>query len=215
MKCVVHSSAAFSACLLAAFSAQAAEVGVAGLFPGKAVLVIDGGNPRTLSVGAKVGDVKLIAVDQEAATLEFGGKRHRLTIGQHTFSNNGGDSGGSPITLVADGRGHFITTGMVNGAAIPFMVDTGATTIALGASHARLANVDLNNARRVSVQTANGIAQAWLISLNTVRVGNLTLHNVQATVSGHDMPLALLGMSFLNRMVMKRDGETMTLRKRY
>jgi aspartyl protease family protein len=211
---MAHFSAALFACLLLPTLAQATEVGVVGLFPGKAVLVINGGNPRTLSVGTKVDDVKLIGVEQNAATLEFDGKRHRLAIGQHAFTGTGG-GGEQAITLVADVRGHFITTGTINGATIPLMVDTGATTIALGASHARRANVDLRNARTVPIQTANGITQAWLVSLNTVRVGDVTLHSVEATVAGHDMPHALLGMSFLNRMEMKRDGETMTLRKRY
>lgn len=215
VKTAVHCSALLFACLSAAPPAQATEVGVVGLFPGKAVLVINGGDPRTLSVGAKVDDVKLISVDQETATLEFDGKRHRLAIGQQVFSTAKEDSGASQVTLVADMRGHFITTGTINGATIPFMVDTGATTIALGASHAVRANVDLRNANPVNVQTANGVTQAWLVNLNTVRIGDITLNNVQATVAGHDMPHALLGMSFLNRMEMKRDGETMTLRKRY
>ena len=210
----MYFSAAFFACLLVALPAQATEVGVVGLFPGKAVLVINGGSPRTLSVGAKVDDVKLLSVDQESATLEFGGKRHRLVIGQHAFPSTGG-GGEQMITLAADGRGHFLTSGIVNGAMIPFMVDTGATTIALGASHARSANVDLRSAKIIPIQTANGITQARLITLDSVRVGDVTLHNVQATVAGHDMPHALLGMSFLNRMEMKRDGDTMILRKRY
>ena len=65
------------------------------------------------------------------------------------------------------------------------------------------------------VQTANGITQGWLVTLDTVRVGDVTLNGVEGIVHQHDMPIALLGMSFLNRMEMKRDGQTMTLRKRY
>ena len=57
--------------------------------------------------------------------------------------------------------------------------------------------------------------QAWLVTLSTVRVGDVTLNEVEGIVHQHDMPIALLGMSFLNRMEMKRDGQTMTLRKRY
>jgi aspartyl protease family protein len=211
----VHCSALLFACLFAASPAQATEVGVVGLFPGKAVLVINGGNPRTLSVGAKADDVKLLSVDQETATLEFDGKRHRLAIGQHAFASAGSGGGEQTVTLAADGRGHFFTTGIVNGATIPFMVDTGATSIALGESHARSANVDLRNAKVIQILTANGVTQARLVTLDSVRIGDVTLLNVQASVAGHDMPYALLGMSFLNRMEMKRDGETMTLRKRY
>ncbi len=202
-------------CLIAAAGAQATEVGVAGLFPGKAVVVIDGGSPRTLSIGRSEAGVKLLAVDAETATLEFDGKRHRLAIGQHAISGGAGGNPERTLTLVSDGRGHFVTIGTVNGATISFMVDTGATTIALGAADARRANIDLRGAKTVMIQTANGAIRAWLVTLNTVKVGDITVHNVEGTVSAHDLPHALLGMSFLNRMEMKRDGETMTLRKRY
>jgi aspartyl protease family protein len=165
-------------------------------------------------VGGSVGGVKLIAVSENSATVEISGKRQRLAIGQHAHA--GGDGGGAQSTsLTADGRGHFITTGTVNGATVRFMVDTGATSVALGASDARRANVNLANGRPIMVQTANGVTQAWLVTLNSVRIGDVTLNEVEGTVHQQDMPMALLGMSFLNRMEMKRDGQTMTLRKRY
>ena len=211
---MVNSTLCAIFCALAAMPVWAVDVGVVGLFPGKAVLVIDGGAPRTVSVGASVSGVRLLAADQDSATVEIGGKRQRLAIGQHAHS--GGDGGGAQTaSLTADGRGHFITTGTVNGATIRFIVDTGATSIALGASDARRANVSTANGRPVMVQTANGVTQAWLVTLGTVRVGDVTLNNVEGMVHQHDLPMALLGMSFLNRMEMKRDGQTMTLRKRY
>jgi len=210
----VHSSLLALSCALAALSASATDVGVVGLFRDKAVLVIDGGDPRTVAVGASASGVKVIAVDQGTATVEIGGKRQRLAIGQHAHS--GGDGGGAQSTsLTADGRGHFITTGTVNGATVRFMVDTGATSVALGAADARRANVNLANARPVMVQTANGMTQGWVVTLGNVRLGDITLNEVEGIVHQHDMPFVLLGMSFLNRMEMKRDGQTMTLRKRY
>lgn len=209
-----HSSLPVMYCVLAAAPAWAVDVGVVGLFPGKAVLVIDGGTPRTVAVGSTVGGVRLVAVDQGGATVEISGKRQRLAIGQHAHA--GGDGGGAQTTsLTADSRGHFITTGTVNGATVRFMVDTGATSVALGASDARRANVNLANGRPIMVQTANGVTQAWLVTLNSVRIGDVILNEVEGTVHQQDMPMALLGMSFLNRMEMKRDGQTMTLRKRY
>lgn len=214
-KRVAHSSAAGVACLLASFAAQATDVGVVGLFPGKAVVVINGGDPRTLSVGAKVNDVRLISVDNESATLDFDGKRHRLTIGQHAISRSGGDQGGQSVTLSADAGGHFSTVGTVNGATVRFLVDTGASMVALGAADARRANIDYRKGEPGMAMTANGPAQIWKVKLNTVRVGDVVLNEVDAMVHTHDLPVALLGMSFLNRMEMKRDGETMTLRKRY
>ncbi|MGL4409523.1 MAG: retropepsin-like aspartic protease family protein, partial [Zoogloea sp.] len=70
-------------------------------------------------------------------------------------------------------------------------------------------------AQPASLQTANGVVQAWRVKLDTVQVGDVTLRNVDGIVHGADMPFVLLGMSFLNRMEMRRDGNTMVLRQRY
>lgn len=198
-----------------AFPAWAVDVGVVGLFPGKAVLVIDGGAPRTVSVGANISGIRLVAVDGDSATVEIRGKRQRLAIGQHAHGGGSDGAVSQTASLTADSRGHFITTGTVNGATIRFMVDTGASSVALGASDARRANVNISHGRPIMVQTANGVTQAWLVTFDNVRVGDVVLHGVEGTVHQQDLPVALLGMSFLNRMEMKRDGQTMTLRKRY
>ncbi len=64
--------------------------------------------------------------------------------------------------------------------------------------------------------TANGMATAYALKLDTVRVGDIVLNNVDAAVmEGNPMPFALLGMSFLNRMEMKREGQTMVLIRRF
>lgn len=211
---MLNSSLPALLCLLAVPVAQATDVGLVGLFPGKAVVVIDSGAPRTLSVGNRDGGVRLIAVDAESATLEFDGKRQRLAIGQHATSSDGG-RGGQSISLTADGRGHFFANGSVNGATVRFLVDTGASVVSLGAADARRANIDVSKGEPGMTMTANGPAQVWRVRLNSVRVGDVTLRDVDAAVHGVDLPIALLGMSFLNRMEMKREGETMILRKRY
>jgi len=117
------------------------DVAVVGLFPGKAVLVINGGAPRTVSVGARTSDgVRLVSVDGEAATLEFDGGRHRIAIGERSVAA-AGDTAAAPVTLNADGRGHFLTEGSINGAPVRFMVDTGATLVSLGAADAVRAGI--------------------------------------------------------------------------
>jgi aspartyl protease family protein len=197
--------------------AHAVDVGVVGLFPGKAVVVIDGGDPRTLAVGAKtVEGVRLLSVDSDSATLEIDGKRRNIAIGQQVFSASH-DPGASTagVTLNADANGHFMTMGTVNGAAMRFIVDTGATLVALGASDARRANVNAADGEAGSIMTANGVARAWRVKLNSLRIGGIVLRDVDATVLDQDMPFALLGQSFLNRMEMRRSGDTMSLRKRY
>ncbi|MDR2000630.1 MAG: TIGR02281 family clan AA aspartic protease, partial [Zoogloeaceae bacterium] len=114
-----------------------------------------------------------------------------------------------------DARGHFYTVGTINGATIRFMVDTGATAVGIGKSDAVRANVDYLKGQLGVVRTANGEMQVWRVMLNSVRVGDVVLNQVEAMVSEHNQPVAVLGMSFLNRMEMTREGPTMTLKKRY
>jgi len=196
-------------------SVPAANVGLAGVFPGKALLTINGGAPRTVAVGTKTDEgVSVLAVDSDSATIEVDGQKRVLRVGQNVASQPTGQ-GGARATLTADGTGHFVTTGSINGKTVRFLVDTGATMVSLGAGDARRIGVDASRGQPAVVSTANGQAMVVRVKLDTVRVGEIVLNNVDALVHQQDMPFALLGMSFLNRMEMQRDGQSMTLRKRY
>lgn len=194
--------------------AAATDVGVVGLFPGKAVLVIDGGAPTTLSVGGSAGGVKLLGTDANTATLEVDGRRRRLAIGERAVAL-GQEAAGGALMLKADNEGHFLTEGTVNGASVRFLVDTGATLVSLAAGDAVRAGILYRKGEPMNVMTANGVAQVWRVKVGVLKLGDITLHNVDAAVHSSSLPIALLGMSFLNRMEMKRDGDTMTLRKRF
>jgi aspartyl protease family protein len=65
------------------------------------------------------------------------------------------------------------------------------------------------------INTANGAAPAYAVQLDRVRIGAIELNNVEAVVVEAGLPIALLGMSFLNRVEMRRDGEAMTLIRRF
>ena len=106
--------------------------------------------------------------------------------------------------------------GSINGGSLRFLVDTGATLVALPAAEARRLGINYLQGQRGQVQTANGATVAYRVKLDTVRIGDIEVNNVDAVVSeGDTMGITLLGMSFLNRMEMKRDGQSMTLTKRY
>ena len=135
-------------------------------------------------------------------------------MGQNVASQSSGE-GGAKAVLTADSSGHFVTTGSINGTTVRFLVDTGATMISLGAGEARRIGIDSSRGLPATVNTANGQAPVARVKLDTVKVGEIVLNNVDALVHQQDMPLVLLGMSFLNRMEMQRDGQVMTLKKRY
>ena len=199
--------------LVMAAPAAATDVNVVGLFGAKAVVSINGAQPRTLAVGQRspVG-VLLVAVDRDTATFEIDGKRRALKMGQ-AYASTGG--GGNSVTLKADASGHFVAEGQVNGGTVRFLVDTGATAVALPAAEARRLGINYLRGERGLVQTANGAAPAYRVKLDTVRLGDITLNNIDAMVLEGGLAMPLLGMTFLNRTEMKRDGETMVLTKRY
>jgi aspartyl protease family protein len=202
---------------IAAGLAAAAEITVIGLTSGKAVVVIDGGKPRTLRVGESAPEgVKLVAASSESATFEVGGKRQTLALGNYAAAVKAQPATGDRVALTADSRGHFITTGTVNGVSMRFMVDTGASTIALPLDDAKRAGVNYLAGTPSRVQTANGSLVVYMVKLDAVQLGDIVVNNVDAAIiEGDKLPMALLGMSFLNRMEMRRQGDTLTLIRRY
>lgn len=199
---------------LCASSAPATEVGVVGLFPGKAVLVIDNAAPRTYSVGRPVAlGIGLSAVDADTATLTIDGKTRVIPIGSHVNHSLPGTD--ASITLQANGQGHYLTQGRINGGGIQMLVDTGATLVALPAADAVRLGIDYRRGQKALVNTANGPAPIYRVTLDAITIGTLTLTQVDAAVQEAGLPFALLGMSFLSRTDMNRTGSTLTLTKRY
>ena len=200
----------------AAGSAQAVDVVLVGLFSGKAVVMIDGGAPRTLSPGQSTSQgVRLVRADAEVAELEIDGKRQVLRLGGGRYG--GGAASESPSAkLYADPEGHFISDATINGTSVRFVVDTGATAVAMNSRLATSLGLDYKRGARGRAMTANGTIGVYAVKLDTVRVGGIELHNVDAVVHDGDHPtILLLGMSFLNRVDMRRDGTLLTLTQRY
>ncbi len=199
---------------------MAADVALNGVVGNKALLVIDGGKPRLLAVGESSPEgVKLVSITGDTVVFEVDGKRRTLKMGQsERLATGPAASAGSSqsVALTADGRGHFVTTGQINGRSVRFLVDTGASFISLGASEAKRLGINYLAGQRGAVSTANGVVPSYKVKLDEVRVGDVTLNNVDGMVHADDsLPIVLLGMSFLNRMEMKRDGDSMVLKKRF
>ena len=196
-------------------AAFAAEVALIGVFGDKAaVLAIDGGDPKTVKVGQTWNGVSVLSVEKDRATVEFEGRKRVLLQGQH-YRSAAARSDRELVTLAADSRGHFVTDGAVNGSSVRFLVDTGATSIVLPARDAERLGIDYRKGRRAITQTANGPVGVYRVNLTTVRLGDIELQAVDAVVIEQGLDIALLGMSFLNRVEMKRDGATMTLIRRF
>jgi aspartyl protease family protein len=201
---------------LFASQAYALDISVVGVFPGKAVLVVDGGSPKTYSAGDRIDDdTKLISTDGSSATFLMGGKRETIALGQHVAKAGSSSDGKRSVILQADTQGHFVTLGQINGSTVKMILDTGATNIALPAAEAARIGLPYKQGRKGMSNTANGVAPIYLMKLDSVRIGDIELHNVEASIHEGPLPITLLGMSFLNRTDMRREGDRMTLTKRY
>jgi aspartyl protease family protein len=205
--------------LLQAAVAYSADININGVVGNKALVVIDGGKPRWLATGETTAEgIKLVGVSGQSAVVEFGGKRQTLVMGQNGRLSGGtaASAGTQHVTLTANQGGHFVTSGTINGVSVQFLVDTGASFVSFSSTEAQRLGVNYLNGQKGTSSTANGIAPAYRIKLDEVKVGDITLNNVDAMVLvGDNLPIVLLGNSFLNRMEMKRDGEQMVLTKRF
>lgn len=204
-------------CLLAfsAWGYAASSVSVNGVLGEKVLIAIGSGPAKVVAVGDTVQGIRIVAVQGQQVVIEEGGNRRTLQIG-FGFAPGGATESVGVAAITADGRGQFITAGEVNGNPVRFLVDTGASVVTLPRSIAVRAGVALDNAKAVTVSTANGRARASKVLLNSVRVGTVHINMVEAIImEDTQLSLPLLGMSFLKRTNMKNEGDRLTLSLRY
>lgn len=200
-------------------SAQAASrpVALTGILGRKALLAIDGGALRSLAEGESYQGVRLVRLGNNEATVEVDGTTRTLRLGEAPVSVGGGaatGSGNTRIVLTADSRGHFTHQIRINDQLIDAVVDTGASTIAIGKRDADRLRIDYSKAPTLNVGTANGTAKAWSVRLHSVRLGEVQAWNVEAVIVPQDMPFVLLGNNFLAEFSMSRHNDQMVLVKR-
>ena len=194
----------------------ATDISLYALFKDKAILHVDG-TRRVLVTGAESPEgVKLVSTDtqNDEAVVEVKGKRETLRLGVivSAFQSSARES----VTLYADSYGFFHADGSINGVAVTFLVDTGANTIALNSATAKRAGIDFTKGRPGTARTASGYTRMYALKLDTVKIGDIVLRNVEAgVIDGPQPEVPLLGMSFLSALEMKREGNKMELTRRY
>lgn len=194
----------------------APQVRVVGLFPDAAVVNIDG--QRLLLKAGQSGPqgVRLISADSAAAVLEIDGQQHRLGL-EREYSQGGYTAPEKQHLIIARGRGgHYWLNSTVNGHSQMFLLDTGASVVALNASQAKRLGIDYKTGRPTRVTTASGVESAWQVTLRSVKVGGIEVLGVEAVVLEGNYPQdALLGMSFLNRIGWRQEQGALILEARY
>ena len=204
--------------LVLAGPAQAQSVMLAGMLGEKALVIVDGSPPKGVAVGETHKGVKVVSTQGDQAVVEIAGKRHSLRVGDAPASvggQGGGPPGGDKIVMTAGSGGHFFTQGQINGRAVNLVVDTGATSVIIGIEDAQRLGLNYKAGQPVRMSTANGVTNGWHITLNSMRVGDVNVYDVDAVVTSGSMPFVLLGNSFLTRFQMSRTNDQMVLLKRY
>lgn len=202
-------------CFISTQITFAAEIIVLGLFKGRAIVKIDG-IQRTLKKGKPSPEgVKLISADSYIAILEVDGVQQEFKLGKHVGTSFKKKINAEAKIMPVNGM--YSTAGSINGRPVNFLVDTGATWIAMNVHQARSLGINFRYiGKRAMVSTANGVAPVYQIILDKVRVGEIELTNVEAGVLEGDSPReVLLGNSFLNRVEMQRQGQVMLLKQKF
>ncbi|MEW8507969.1 MAG: TIGR02281 family clan AA aspartic protease [Candidatus Thiodiazotropha sp.] len=189
---------------------------VEALFTGKAMVSIDGVRRLLKLNQISPEGVRLISASSSEAVLEVDGERRSYPLGGHITTRFS-----KPELVTAkvwrNQAGAYTTVGTINGRTVNFLVDTGATAVAMHANQAKRLGISYRlEGKQIYVNTASGTAAAYDVVLDRVQVGDITLNNVRGFVVDNNGPSrVLLGMSFLNRVKMEDQGSVLILEKRF
>ncbi|MGD8483951.1 MAG: retropepsin-like aspartic protease [Thioalkalispiraceae bacterium] len=192
----------------------ALDMQVYALFKDMVIVHIDGQQRKLRKNEVSPEGVKLIRASSEQAVLEYNGKQQTFSLGSHVSSSF------PEVTrneaMIWRQKGMYMSPGFINGQPVDFMVDTGASWIAMSSDQARQLGIDYSDqGEKGWASTANGVTPLYKITLDRVRVGDIELRHVEASVLENSNPrYILLGNSFLNRVEMSREGQMMLLREK-
>lgn len=191
------------------------RVQVVGLFPGAAVLNV-GGERKLVRVGQMgPGGVEVISVDSSGAVLRVEDVERRYGLTRE-LSAGFAEPERKQLSIAKGRGGHYWVAGSINGQSVQFLVDTGATSVAINEIQARRLGIDYRvNGKPIVVGTASGSAKAWQVHLSSVKIGAIDVVGVEAVVVEGSSPTeALLGMSFLGRVSWREDQGVLKLQSK-
>jgi aspartyl protease family protein len=203
-------------CLLCQNTFAMPDIQVHGLMPNQAVISING-TQRILKVGKPSPEgVSLVSSDSKKAVLEWQGERVERTLTKTITNNFSAPASKDEVRIERGHNNHYFTPGQINGRLVNFMVDTGAFTIAMTPTEADRLGLNWRKGERFMAGTAGGGTPGYKVTLNTVSVGGITVHNIEgAVIVAEGNTDILLGMTFLEKTVMREENNALILRKKY
>jgi aspartyl protease family protein len=204
---------------LCSFAAMAApQVQVVGLFPGAAVLSIDG-QRKLVKVGQTGPEgVQVVSADSHKAVLRVGGVEQTYELSrEYNTAGYAAPSARTEMGIARGTGGHYWVAGSINNQNAQFLVDTGATSVAMNEGEARRLGIDYRaNGTPMMASTASGTVRSWRVMLNSVKLGSVEVLGVEAAVVQGEYPTEiLLGMSFLNRVGWREDQGVMYIQAKH
>ena len=190
-----------SLCSLAAVAAP--QVQVVGLFPGAAVLSVDG-QRKLVKVGQTGPEgIQVVSADSHKAVLRVGGVEQTYELSrEYNTEGYAAPAARTQMSIARGTGGHYWVAGTINNQSAQFLVDTGATSVAMNEGQARRLGLDYRaSGTPMMASTASGTAKGWRGTLNSVKLGGVEVLGVEAVVLEGEFPTdILLGMSYLNRV---------------
>ncbi|MCB1924258.1 MAG: TIGR02281 family clan AA aspartic protease [Gammaproteobacteria bacterium] len=191
-------------------------VRVLALFPDKAMLEVDG-QRKVVSVGGKpFAGMRLLRADTREAVVESGGQQYTLRLGS-AVSASYAPRERREIRILKDSRGGYFVDGLINGSPVRFLVDTGATSVAMSERHAAQLGLQHRvDGTPVGVGTASGSARGHAVQLASVSVAGMRVNDVRAVVIDGDSPqFVLLGMNVLSKFDIDQRENLLILRSKF
>jgi aspartyl protease family protein len=192
------------------------DLHVVALFKDRAVVVIDGSRHLLRAGETSPEGVRLVSADAAGAVFEYRGMTLKRRLDGRTRAAQGTPAA-QEYHVYRDSRGMYRSVGSINGLTVDFLVDTGASAIAMNAAQARRLGIDyLVEGSSAYVTTASDVVRGFKVTLDVVRVGAIELRNVDAIIMEGAQPQdVLLGMSFLGRLELVNEGNRLILRRKY
>ena len=201
--------------LLLSANSWAMDVQVKMLAKGSALLEVNGKQHMMRAGKRSPEGVLLVSADGKGAVIEVDGERYSLGL-KRSIATGFVAPAKAQVRIASSNGGHYRTPGRINGLPVQFMVDTGATSVAMNRFEAERLGIDYRAGRPISVNTANGVAQAFVVTLQKVSVGDLELHQVEANVSTSESPsIILLGNSYLRNVDLAVDNGVLVLTSKH
>ncbi len=192
------------------------DIVVRGLLKNMVVLEVNGVQRMIKAGKTSPEGITLISSNTKEAVVEIDGKQQTLTLSRQI----GGVQYTAPekeqIRIARGVGGHYFTPGRINSQKVNFLVDTGATNVAMSSLVANKLRLDYKSGMPISISTANGVVRGYRIVLQSVSVGTVKIHNVEATVTDGAFPSEiLLGNSYLARVEMNVDDGVLVLQAKF